>query len=91
MSARNWQGTALGVVIGMGIGVALGILLAPKSGQETREQIAGAVKEGLDEAIATGQDIAQRAQDTVDDARERVKEATEAGQEAYRKAKSTVA
>ena len=76
---------------GWGSALPLEFFLAPKSGQETREQIAGAVKEGLDEAIATGQDIAQRAQDTVDDARERVKEATEAGQEAYRKAKSTVA
>ena len=91
MSRTNWEGTAAGVVIGLGIGVALGILLAPKSGQETRDQIAGTVKDGIDSALATGQDLADRAQQTLDDARERVKEAAAAGEQAYRKAKTTVA
>jgi gas vesicle protein len=91
MSRTNWEGTATGVMIGLGIGVALGILLAPKSGQETRDQIAGTVKDSIDNALATGQDLADRAQHTLDDARERVKEAAAAGEQAYRKAKSTVA
>jgi gas vesicle protein len=91
MRGRNWEGTAAGVVIGLGVGVALGMLLAPKSGQETRDQIAGTVQDGLDSALAAGQDIASRAQNTLDEARERVKEATAAGEQAYRKAKSNVA
>jgi len=91
MAGNTWQGTTTGIVIGIGIGVAIGMLLAPKSGQETRDQIAGTVKDGLDNAIAAGQDITYRAQQTLDDARERVKEATAAGEQAYRKAKSSVA
>jgi gas vesicle protein len=91
MSRTNWEGTATGVVIGLGVGVALGMLLAPKSGQETRDQIAGTVREGLDNALAKGQDLANRAQQTLDDARDHVKEAASAGEQAYRKAKTSVA
>jgi gas vesicle protein len=91
MSGYKWEGTATGVVIGLGIGVAVGMLLAPKSGQETRDQIKGTVKDGIDNALATGQDLANRAQQGLDDARERVKEATTAGEQAYRKAKANIA
>jgi exonuclease VII small subunit len=46
------------------------------------------VKGGLDGAIATGQNLTRRAQQTLDGARERVKGAAEAGEQAYRDAKS---
>ena len=88
MSATKWQGTASGLLFGVGVGVALGIHLAPKSGRDTRDQIVGNVKDGLDEAMATGQKLTRRAQQTLDDARERVKDATDAGERAYRDAKS---
>ena len=88
MAGRKWQGTASGVLIGLGVGVGIGILLAPKSGKDTRNQIAGSVKDGLDGAIAEGQNLTRRAQQTLDDARERVKDAAEAGERAYRDAKS---
>jgi gas vesicle protein len=90
MAAKSWQGTASGLLIGIGVGVGLGILLAPKSGKDTRDQIAGSVKDGLDGAIAKGQDLTRRAQKTLEDASERVTDAAEAGQQAYREAKSTV-
>jgi gas vesicle protein len=88
MSANKWQGTASGLLIGVGVGVALGILLAPKSGKDTRDQIVGTVKEGLDEAMAKGQKLTRRVQQTLDDARERVKDAADAGEQAYRDAKA---
>ena len=88
MAGRKWQGTASGVLIGLGVGVGLGILLAPKSGKDTRDQIASSVKDSLDGAIAKGQNLTRRAQQTLDDARERVKDAAEAGEQAYRDAKS---
>lgn len=90
MTGRKWQGTALGVLIGLGVGVGVGILLAPKSGKETRDQIAGNVKDGFDGAIAQGRDLTRRAQQTLNDAIERVKDAAEAGDQAYREAKSVV-
>ncbi len=90
MAGRKWQGTASGVLIGLGVGVGIGILLAPKSGKDTRDQIASRVKDGLDEAIAQGQNLTRHAQQTLDDARERVQNAAEAGERAYRDAKSIV-
>lgn len=88
MSARNWQGTTSGLLIGIGVGVAVGMLLAPKSGKDTRDQIVGTVKDGLDGAIAKGQKMTRRVQQSLDDVRERVRDAAEAGEQAYRDAKS---
>ena len=88
MSATNWQGMASGLVIGIGVGVALGILLAPKSGKDTRDQIVGTVKDGLDGAMAKGQKITRRVQQTLEEAQERLKDAADAGEKAYRDAKS---
>ncbi len=91
MTARQWQGAATGVLIGLGVGVGLGILLAPKSGRDTRDQIASSVKDGLDEALAQGQSLTHRAQGKLDDARQRVKDAAEAAEQAYREAQAPVA
>jgi gas vesicle protein len=88
MQETKWQGAASGLLIGIGVGVALGMLLAPKSGKQTRDEIVGTVKDGLDGAIAKGQDLTRRVQQTLDDAGERVKDAAEAGEHAYRQAKS---
>jgi gas vesicle protein len=88
MSANKWQGTASGLLIGVGVGVALGILLAPKSGKDTRDQIVGTVKDGLDEAMAKGQKLTRLVQQTLDDARERVKEVADAGEKAFHDAKA---
>lgn len=90
MAGRKWQGTASGVLVGLGVGVGIGILLAPKSGKETRDQIADGVKDSLDGAIAQGQNLTRHAQEKLADARERVKDATEAGEQAYRDAKSII-
>jgi gas vesicle protein len=87
MAGSKWQGTASGLFIGVGVGVAIGILLAPKSGKDTRDQIAGTIKDGVDGAIAQGQNLTRRAQQSLDDAREHVKDATDAGEQAYRTAK----
>lgn len=90
MAGRKWQGMTTGVLIGIGVGVGIGILLAPKSGKDTRDQIAGSLKDGLDGAITTGRNLSHSAQHLLDEARERVKDAAEVGERAYRDAKSTV-
>jgi gas vesicle protein len=68
--------------VGLGVGAALGILFAPKSGEETREEILGAIQENLDEASNKGRKLVRRAQKTVDrviqGAQDRVKEAADA-------------
>lgn len=90
MSAYKWQGTASGVLIGLGVGVGLGILLAPKSGRETRDQIVGSVRDGIDGAVAQGKNMSRRAQRAIEAARENISDAADAGEQAYNRAKSTV-
>jgi len=90
MSGRNWQGTASGIMIGLGIGMGLGMLLAPKSGQKAREELAGRLKDGLDGAIAQGQNLGRHAQQAFEDTRDRVKDVADAGQQVYRDVKSNL-
>lgn len=42
---RRWFGISLGVLIGAGLGVGLGLLLAPRSGSESRLQMAEDLRE----------------------------------------------
>ena len=88
MSVRKWQGAASGMLIGLGVGVGIGVLLAPKSGKETRDQITGSVKDGLDSAVARGQDLTRLAQRSLEDARDRLRDAADAGEQAYKDARS---
>jgi len=90
MARTRWRETAPAFLIGIGIGVAMGILLAPKSGKDTRDQIADKVMDGLDGAVAKGQALTQLVQQTLDEASERVKDAAAAGADAFREAKSAV-
>jgi len=88
MTDNNWQGTTTAFLIGLGMGAALGILLAPKSGEDTRNDIAGAVRDGANQVMAQGRDFARRSQDKIDDAKDRLRDATDAGERAYREAKA---
>lgn len=90
MASNTWQRTFSAFVIGAGVGAFVGVLFAPKSGYRTREQLAGAIRDGYDGAVAEGQDFVRRANQTIDDLKERVEDATDAGQQAFRQAKSTV-
>jgi gas vesicle protein len=89
MTGNGWQKTASVFLLGLGVGAGLGVLLAPKSGEETRDEIAGTVQDGVDEVIAQGNRISRRAQKTLTDAKEHVRAAAEAGSEAYKEAKTS--
>jgi gas vesicle protein len=89
MARNSWQQTASALLIGLGVGVGLALLFAPKSGEEMRDDIAGAVNDGLDSVIAQGKKLGRRAQDTFEQAQARVKEVAEAGERAYRETRST--
>ncbi len=89
MRRNGWSGTVSVLAIGMGIGAALGILFAPGSGEETRDYLVGGAQDKLDEAVGAGRKWARRAEQSVDDAKERVRDAAEAGERAYREAKNT--
>jgi len=78
-------------LLGLGVGVGIGILLAPKSGQETRDYIKNKAGEGTDYLKQRGGDFKQTASDWVDKSKEalgrqkeNLSQAMEAGRQAYR-------
>ena len=56
-----------GFIVGGAIGAIAGILLAPKSGEETRQLIADTSKDVLRRADETVKEIQSRADDVVSD------------------------
>jgi gas vesicle protein len=85
---REWgpKESFLGFAIGLGIGATLAILFAPKSGGETRQDLADAATNTIDDAVATGRQFKRRVRRAVDDVTERIADAAEVGQQAYREA-----
>ena len=78
-------------LVGLGVGTLLGILFAPKSGDETREYLAGKADEGREYAQRKARELRERAEDLLERSkeimerqRETVTDAVEAGKEAYR-------
>lgn len=88
------SGVLLSFVVGGLAGAALAILFAPRAGRETRELIADRVKDGLDkgrhlkdEVVTRSQRLRDDAVDFVEERKERLGSAIEAGQQAYREAR----
>ena len=95
MAANKWQKMTPAFLIGVGVGAAVGVLFAPKSGQETRDRISDAVsdvsnaaKDGADGIVAQGSKLSRRAQQIVEDTKGQVRDITEAGEKAFRDAKT---
>jgi gas vesicle protein len=90
MSNRmKWAGSVSAFAVGLGIGAALAVLFAPASGDETRDYIRASANDGLDRAVAAGQKVTQRAKAGIAEAKGRVREAKETGEQAYREAKNS--
>jgi gas vesicle protein len=90
MSDRmKWIESISALALGLGVGAALGILFAPRSGSDTRDIVVESAKDRLDGAIAAGEVLKERAQDSIDQIKGQVKKATEVGERAYREAKSS--
>jgi gas vesicle protein len=90
MSGRmKWAGSVSAFAAGLGIGAALGVLFAPASGEDTREYILESAKDGVDGAVAAGQKLTRSAQQGIDEAKGRVRQAREVGEQAFREAKSS--
>ena len=63
-----------GFAIGAAIGAVAGVLLAPKSGEETREHLGKMATELADKTDATVQDIKRKADTLISDAQEKSEE-----------------
>ena len=90
MAENNWPRTFSAFVLGVGLGALAGVLLAPAAGEKTRRKIRDAVQDGYGNAIDHGQEILDRASDTLDDLRERVADAADAGTKVLQQVKSAV-
>jgi gas vesicle protein len=80
-------GTILTFALGAGVGAAAALLLAPKAGDELRDDIAHGASDGVNQVRSTGKDLKRKAQKIVALAQDNVQEAMEAGQDAYSQAK----
>jgi len=67
---------------GLGIGALVGILYAPKSGKETRDDLATGAREGTDYLRARTRQAAEEVSALVDRSKEQVSEYVEQGREA---------
>jgi gas vesicle protein len=83
----KWNHPVVALCIGLGIGALAGILLAPKSGEETRDDIVDGVTDGVEEIRARTAKAVRGARRFVNETKEQFDDAADAGTEAYREAK----
>jgi gas vesicle protein len=76
------------LIAGVGIGAAVGILLAPQSGDNMREWISTKSKNGMDTVNSKVRQTGQQVEDWINEGQHRVREAVNAGRDAFSKAKS---
>ena len=96
MSEEGNGATNLGFFLaGLGLGAIVALLLAPQSGKDTREYIAGKAEEGRDFVKATAEDLRRQAEEAVDKGKDLVTKqkellsaALEAGKQAYQEEKA---
>jgi len=69
---------------GLGVGAVAGLILAPQSGKDTQELLAGKLKGGLDQVASAGKKVGTQVKDFAHRKKENVAEAIDAGKEAYR-------
>jgi gas vesicle protein len=81
--------TIFSFLVGAGIGAVAALLLAPKSGEELRGNLAEGVNDGFNQVRATGKDLKRRAEKVLDLARDQVQDAVNAADSAYSHAKKT--
>jgi len=93
MSDSDGGGSFLWFLAGLGIGAAVGILYAPKSGDELRQQLREAAEEGSNtvrerarQAREQAGSWAEKGRDYLNQQKDQIRSAYEAGRQAYREA-----
>jgi gas vesicle protein len=79
-----------GLIIGGMIGAILAIVLAPQSGEETRDFIRGKAHEAKNRALDLAYDMQDRVAEVADDLRAQADQLTEMSRQAYESTKSKI-
>jgi gas vesicle protein len=93
MSSNDDRNVAMNFLAGLGLGALLGaaaaLLLAPKSGVETRQDIAGAAEDIRDKAgkmvkdlSESSEELVKKSKELLESTKEKVQSAVDAGKEA---------
>jgi gas vesicle protein len=92
MNRPSTTGTILTFMVGLGVGAAAALLLAPKSGEELRSDIAERFNDQVDnargQARGVGRNVKRRADKLVSMAKDEIQDVIDAGDEAYSQAKN---
>jgi gas vesicle protein len=86
--SNGQQSSIAYLVAGLAIGTLLGVVLAPQSGDDTREWIATKCKDGMDSVNVRVRQTRQHVGHLIDRGQQQVSEAVGAGRKAFKKAKS---
>lgn len=76
------------LIAGVGIGAVAGILLAPQSGEDTRDWISTKCKSGMQNMNSKVKQTSQSVGDWIGQSQHQVSEAVSAGREAFSRAKN---
>jgi gas vesicle protein len=92
MNRPSTSGTILTFIVGLGIGAAAALLLAPKSGEELRTDIADRFNDQVDNVRGTvrtaSRNVKRRADKIVSMAKDEIQDVIDAGDDAYTEAKN---
>ena len=73
---------------GLGVGAVVTLMLAPQSGKDTQDLLAGKLRDGLDQMASAGKKVRTQVKDLANRGKENVAEAIDAGKEAYEKSRA---
>lgn len=84
MAGSKWTGL-FAFFLGASLGVVAGMLLAPKSGEDLREDLSDRLNEGADRVRSASRSVGRRAQEMANQVQQGVSDVAEAGLRASRK------
>jgi len=84
MANSKWAGF-FAFILGASVGVVAGMLLAPKSGEDLREDLADRLNEGTRQVRTASKSVARRAQEVANQVQQSVSDVADAGIRASRK------
>ena len=73
---------------GLGVGTVATLILAPQSGKDTQELLAGKLRDGLDQVASAGKRVRTQVKDLANKGKENVAEAIDAGKGAYEQSRA---